>query len=177
MKYIYLLRHAKAANGGPQSNDHERPLTEGGKHSAAAIGAYMRQKNLMPELTLCSDAQRTRETLEYCQQGMQYDLPVDYIPKLYLASPAILFSFIQRQSNDLNQLMIVGHNPGIHQLALELAVHDASSYWEEISLSFPTASLAVISCHTESWELISPRSGRLEHFVSREHIPEPTLSA
>ncbi|MDE2516430.1 MAG: histidine phosphatase family protein [Rhodospirillales bacterium] len=134
MHQLLLLRHAKAA---PAAEDHERPLTEDGQLAAHAQGAAMRALGLIPDLILVSSARRTRETLAALEPFEEMPL-IETMAELYLAEEAALFDHLRAVAETVRSVLLIGHNPGLHHVALRLAGADAG----RLIAGFPTATLA-----------------------------------
>jgi phosphohistidine phosphatase len=170
MKTLYLLRHAKSSWGNADLPDHERPLNERGRKAASAMGRYLRGLPHHPELALVSTARRVAETLDLVLPELAGDVAVIRDRALYLASPETLLQRLGATSTESGSLLIIGHNPGIHEFALQLvgevgsaAARDAR---DRLKASYPTAALAVIRFpEAEFWRDIAVGEGRLESFI------------
>jgi phosphohistidine phosphatase len=119
-KRLYLLRHAKSSRKQPELADHERPLTGRGRRAASAIARHLREHDVTPELVLCSTARRARETLERLEPALG-TAAVRHEPQLYRASADVLLERLHSVPDDVASVMLIGHNPAIEQLALDLA--------------------------------------------------------
>lgn len=161
MKRLLLLRHAKSswANDLP---DKDRPLNARGERAATLIGAYMRQAGLIPDLTLCSTAVRTRETLSWVEAAIGTQLTVDYQPGLYLASGGEIVDALCTVPDDIRTVLLVGHNPGMEQAALALSQPDDEGLRESIATKYPTGALTVIDFDVDNWRDID--TGKLIDF-------------
>jgi phosphohistidine phosphatase len=120
MKRVYLLRHAKSSWKHPELPDRDRPLAGRGKRAAKAIVKHMRAQEFEPELVLCSTARRARETLERIEPALGR-APVRVEGELYGASARELLVRLRRLPDDVGSVLVIGHNPGMHELASELA--------------------------------------------------------
>ena len=119
MRLVYLLRHAKSSweSGLP---DQERPLAKRGRRAAKAIGRHVREAGVEPELVLCSTARRARETLERVEPALgSPDVRIE--PRLYEAGSDELLDCLRAVADHVGSVMLIGHNPGLQQLALDLA--------------------------------------------------------
>ena len=138
--------------------------------AAPLLGRYISHKDLQPDLVLCSSAVRTRQTWELVSAEWDRSDNIGH-PRfeirssLYLASPADMISMIRRLERTMTNVMIIGHNPGIGQLAVRLASLGEPETLREMSRKFPTAGLAVIQISAESWSELRPGEGTLECFV------------
>jgi len=117
---LLLLRHAKSDWSG-SLGDHDRPLAARGRKAAPRMGAVMRKKGYVPALVLCSTAERTKETLELLLPALRADPKIQYDRALYLAEWPVLLAILQGAAAD-TPLLMIGHNPGLEQLASALAV-------------------------------------------------------
>lgn len=167
MKRLYLLRHAKAVPADPAADDFARELTVRGMHDAAAMARYLRKNEMRPDLILISTAARTRQTAELVQREL--DVPVDGREALYLAEPGKIFAMVQATPAKSGALMVVGHNPGIEELAGLLAREPVRRKERErrdvLEEKFPTAALAVLDFDIAKWRDIRPGDGKLVDFV------------
>ncbi|MCH7806323.1 MAG: histidine phosphatase family protein [Proteobacteria bacterium] len=165
MKTLFLLRHAKSSWDDPGCADFDRPLNGRGRKAAGAIGAYIKEKNLVPDLVLSSPSARTRETLERLQKGMARQVFIQYPEILYLASPETILNTIRTAAASAARLMITGHNPGLHQLALRLAKAGSHEDYAAMEFKFPTAALAEIAFPGEDWANLKEGGGELKRFI------------
>jgi len=169
VKTIYLLRHAKSdwAEGGLK--DHERPLSERGKAAAPRMAAYMKSKKYRPDLVLCSTARRTVETLDAVKEVLGDAIPVRFEDGIYLAEPHKLLERLRWLDDEVKAPMIIGHNPGIAQLAAQLARTPADADEEKVHRrmreKFSTGALAVIKAPIKVWRELKDGDGRLADFM------------
>jgi phosphohistidine phosphatase len=139
---LYLLRHAKAAWAAPGMRDFDRPLERSGRNDAAAIGLAMRERGYVPEVTLCSGARRTRETLECVAEHADLGR-VAFSDTLYRADAAGYLDIVRRHDGD-GPVLVIGHNPMMEDLAAAIAPVGEASARAAIAAGFPTCGLAVI---------------------------------
>ena len=154
MKRLFLLRHAQAANSSSGS-DIDRTLTATGAAQAEALGALMAQRGYRPDRILCSGAVRTRQTLEGIKASLE-GLSVAYDDTIYHASTGDLLHMIQQSDSAIENLMIIGHNPTIYQLAVMLTKDDGSQGLNTLAMGYPPASLTILGCDLSSWAEIQP---------------------
>jgi len=169
MLSLTLLRHAKSSWDDPDLDDHERQLTKRGTKAATRIGRYIAEAGagLAPDLILCSDAIRARATLALVLAELNAPAPPTVIsPELYLATPDTILDVITSNAGDACSILVVGHNPGLHALALSLPANGERDWIANIAIKFPTAALAHIIFDAESWADVGPATGRLERFVT-----------
>lgn len=145
MKDLLLLRHAKAHQAAPGQDDRERALSRRGREAAAAMARWMVGSGWRPDLVLCSPSARTRETAAIVRAILPAGRLVD-VPSLYLASPAELRKRIREADPAARTLMVVGHNPGLAELAHALGAANEGR--------FPTAAAAWFRSGTGSWKAI-----------------------
>lgn len=138
LKTLYILRHAKAAPEG-REGDAERPLAKRGRKAAAVMGDYLASLRPPPRLVLCSSARRTRETLDEILPLLDPAPQVLYEEGLYLAGAGRLLERLQRLPDSVASVLVIGHNPGLHQLTAGLAEDN-----DALADGFPTAALAVL---------------------------------
>jgi phosphohistidine phosphatase len=165
---LLLLRHAKSDWSG-KSGDHDRPLSARGVRAAPRIGAYIRVKSDDPALVLCSTAERATETLALLLPCLSTIPEIRYDRALYLAECPQLLEAIRSIGSDASPLMVVGHNPGLEQLAIALALRVESTAergrLQRLAQKFPTAALAVLDFDIAHWKEVKPGLGRLADFV------------
>lgn len=140
MRKILVLRHARAGRVAGVA-DHDRPLNPVGTQEATRVGAYVAERHGAPELVRCSTARRARETVEVMRRIWPDQVTVTYEDGLYLASPDALLAIAAAVPDDVERLMLVGHNPGVQQLAAGLAGTAAAA---DRLAGLPTAGLAVL---------------------------------
>ncbi|KPC59809.1 SixA phosphatase family protein [Streptomyces chattanoogensis] len=159
---IVLLRHAKAEWS--DVDDHERPLADRGRRDSPAAGRWLAGTGVTPDLTLCSTAVRTRETWKLAVHELPQRPRTVYEERLYEASLGELIALLNETSDDVQDLMLVGHNPGMHALADALAGEAEGDLLPRMNRSgFPTASIAVVT-FTGSWKTVEHGVGRLVAF-------------
>jgi phosphohistidine phosphatase len=174
MRRLLLLRHSKAERGVPGVSDQERRLTREGEADARTMGLYIARHRFVPERALVSPATRTRDTWARASAALQ-GLPAgDFEPRIYDATPGTLLSVIQSAPADIQTLILIGHNPGLHELAILLIASGDVDLRERLREKFPTSGLAVIDFPAAAWADLHPRSGRLECFVSPKTIAAAT---
>jgi len=148
MQRLILLRHGKAESTAGTGGDFERGLTERGRREAVLIGQALAQTGYAPDLVLVSTARRAMETWE-ATQGAFPKARMAPARELYHASADALAEAIDAAGEAVGALMIVGHNPGLHELALTLMVSPKSRVEMTLADSFPTAAAAVFQLHED----------------------------
>jgi phosphohistidine phosphatase len=169
---LMILRHAKAEKSAPGMRDRDRPLNPRGHKDAARMGAYMAHHRLLPDRALVSTARRTGETWD----GLAFpaDIPVNYEDRLYENTPQAILAMLQEVGPPARSLLVVGHNPGLHEVARLLIASGDVVARERLNEGFPSASLAVIDFAGGDWVKLHAHSGRLERFVTPHMIRVPT---
>jgi phosphohistidine phosphatase len=166
MLTLTLLRHAKSSWDDPSLKDFDRPLSKRGENAAPRVGAYMAAQGLAPELVLCSPAVRARQTLDLVLPHIAGGPTVVYEDSFYLAAPSVLLARVRGIEAKVRHVMIVGHDPGMQGLALELASAGEAETLQALAGKFPTGGLAVIRFKARDWSKVGPAKGRLELFVT-----------
>jgi phosphohistidine phosphatase len=170
MRRLMLLRHAKTESDAPSGKDFDRRLDDRGRADAENIGNWIAHQPHLPDRALVSTAVRARETWDIVWKSVSNAAPhmkVDHLPDLYGAEPAHLLAVIRAvEIQDPKGLMIVGHNPGLHEIALALVNSGDPAACAALADNLPTSGLAVIAFATETWNDVSFRRGQLELFIS-----------
>jgi phosphohistidine phosphatase len=170
MRRLMLLRHAKTENDAPSGRDQDRRLDNRGRTDAAEIGGWIGRHPPFPDSVLVSSAVRARQTWEIAWEAMKDKVPqpqLELLPELYGANPAQLLQIIRAASaTDSRRLMLIGHNPGMHELALALAGSGDNAGRKALADNLPTSGLAVFDFPIDDWADVAFRRGRLVLFVS-----------
>lgn len=167
MHQLVLLRHAKAARPNIEFSDHDRPLLPEGKRAATAIGHLMRKCGLAPDVVLVSSALRTQETLEALEAAAVWDERpnIDTLPGLYMATTGQIRELLRDLPETIRSVLVIGHNPGIHDSALGLAgPSSAKPELARLNEGYPTASLTEFLISTP-WHKIAPGTATLQRFI------------
>jgi phosphohistidine phosphatase len=169
MRELLVLRHAKSSRDDPTLDDHERPLAKRGERDAKAIGAHIQRQGLAPKLVLCSSARRARDTFALIAPFLPADHEMRIERALYLASARALLKRLQAVGNAVPSLMLVGHNPGLEELVLQLARKDGEDGEKAARLAieekFPTGALAVLRFAVRRWSSVATGKGELVSLV------------
>jgi phosphohistidine phosphatase len=163
MKTLYLLRHAKSSWADGGIGDLDRPLAPRGQRAAEKIANHLRQQGIAPVIVLCSSARRARETLAVVAPA--FGSATEHVVEdgLYAASAADLLNRLQRIPDRTASAMIIGHNPGLQDLAVTLVGH--GPWLQRLREGFPTTALAVLRSPTASWGELGPGGAKLIDFV------------
>ncbi|WP_213742538.1 histidine phosphatase family protein [Bradyrhizobium sp. dw_411] len=170
MRRLLLLRHAKTESDAPSGRDKDRRLDDRGRRDAAEIGGWIGRHPPAPDAVLVSNAVRAQQTWEIAWEAMKRQVPkpqVETLPELYGADPAQLLQAIHAAgASDPKRLMLVGHNPGMHELALALTGGGDPASHKALAENLPTSGLAVFDFAIDDWADVAFRRGRLVQFLS-----------
>jgi len=167
VRTVILLRHGKSSWSDPTLADLDRPLAPRGEGASRSIAKYMRRKKIRPALVLCSPSLRTRQTLEAIASSLGKSSSVELEPQLYAASEAKVLELLQALPESVDSVMLIGHNPSLHELALLLVSRGAEL--PRLEQKFPTGALATLVLDSESWAALRPGDGELvDYIVPRE---------
>lgn len=172
MAILHLMRHAKSDWDHPNLVDHDRPLAARGERAASLIGAYMEQEGVEPDLILCSSARRTQETLERILPYLPDGTEVRIEPKLYAASVTQMLALAAAAGEGVDQVLLIGHNPGTQYVAMQLAGSGDPGSLQELRTKYPTAALTSIELPGPLSELMSPEgaAGELLRFITPKSL-------
>jgi phosphohistidine phosphatase len=164
---LILLRHAKS--DWPDVADHDRPLARRGRHDSPAVGRWLGGAGYVPDAVVCSTALRARQTWDLVSGALASVVPgvsppVRYEPRVYQATVLGLLMLVREFADDRHAMLIVGHNPGLAELAVGLAAPPP-----EPPVAFPTAAVAVLGL-PGSWASAAPGEARLLDFAAPADI-------
>lgn len=162
---LFLLRHAEAGRP-PATPDHERPLSAQGSEDATSMGVYMVEAGLLPQVALVSTSVRTRSTWELMQKTLPTLVPAVFEGRIYESTFEQILSAIRATANEHESLIVVGHNPGLHRLALHLIGRADRNAFARLSNDYPPGSLAIIDFDAAGWADIAEHGGALERFAT-----------
>jgi phosphohistidine phosphatase len=151
---LYILRHAKSSWEDPDLEDHDRPLAPRGRRAGELLHEYVREQGIRPSVILCSTARRARETLEAA--GLEGEIYFE--DELYGASAGALVGRLRRVPRATSSVMLIGHDPALHDLLATLAPRRQAG-------KFPTGALATLT-FTSPWSGLGPGGAELSGFVS-----------
>lgn len=165
VKTIYLLRHAKSSWKDPSLGDFDRPLNKRGRTAAKAMAKELQRSGIAPDVILCSSARRTQETLLYLLKRLPERIRVDCTDALYLASPKDMLERLKALPSSVNSVMLIGHNPGLAELALVLASTKSDHQaLDRLTAKYPTGALAVFS-GPGNWTDLTKGQASLDAFI------------
>ena len=164
---LLLIRHAKSSWDDAALSDRERPLAGRGRKAAERMGAHLRSEGLRPDVVLSSPSMRTRETLELLEfSGAE----VTYLDEIYGGSAGDLLASAREVRDDAEVVAVVGHNPGVQDLSIELARDDAAEEAVRLRQKFPTCAVAIFDVDG-AWRDVATGRVRLVSFVVPKDLP------
>jgi len=166
MKTLYFLRHAKAEPGSKVLGDKERPLAPRGLEACETVGAYLKAKGYRPDFALVSSSVRTKQTFAEVTKTAGMGLRHRVEDALYLATAEEILRVLREAEETSGSLMIVGHNPGMHHIALLLAGTEPTPPRKVLELKYPTCALAVLHFKAKSWKDVAPGKGEIADFIT-----------
>ncbi|MGW0826894.1 SixA phosphatase family protein [Streptomyces sp. NPDC002845] len=164
LRRLVVLRHAKSAwpTGVP---DHDRPLAPRGRRDAPAAGRALASADCLPDLALCSTAVRARQTWELAAAQWGTPPAVRHDPRVYAADVAELLEVVREVSDEVGTLLLIGHNPGLEELVLELAGDGFDNTLDEVRTKFPTSAIAVLAWYGTTWASLAPGTALLTDLI------------
>jgi phosphohistidine phosphatase len=174
MRRLMLLRHAKTEHDAPSGQDQDRRLDDRGRLDAAAVGSWIGRHPPVPDAVLVSTAVRAHQTWEIAREAIKDTTRepaapprVEFLADLYGAEPAQLLQIIRlAEVTDPKYLLVIGHNPGMHELALALTGSGDAAAKKAIEDNLPTAGLAILDFDIDDWGDVAFRRGKLVGFTS-----------
>ena len=162
MKTLYILRHAEALPDGG-AGDFERNLSNNGLATARELGAVMQEKNYAPAMALCSSAKRTRQTLDAVMESLKIS-KVEHSKDVYHADVQDLIDLIHRLDDKYESVILIGHNPTVHQLVATLAADDSPAV-PQLMRGYAPGTLSVLHVPRASWKDLQPGENKLADLV------------
>jgi phosphohistidine phosphatase len=171
MHQLLLLRHAKSSWDEPKLADRDRPLNKRGRRAAGQIRRAMLDLGLTPDVVLVSPSRRTLETLAAIEPWDDTPL-VEQVELLYLATAPQMLGVLHGMNETVRSVLLVGHNPGIHELSVQLAGSSvADEATQRLAHAFPTGALAEFAIATQ-WQHLASAGSRLVRFLTPKDLPE-----
>jgi phosphohistidine phosphatase len=167
---LTLLRHAKSSWDNPAADDHERPLNGRGRRAGQILARYFADRPA-PDLILCSDSVRTRETLSLIAEGFATPPETRFERGLYLAGARGLLARLTEVPDAAADVLLIGHNPGLHELAAALAAHASQKLRGALDRKFPTGAVATYE-FSGPWRELGRSGPRLTHFTTPAELAE-----
>lgn len=165
MRQLFLLRHGKSSWDDPALDDFDRPLNNRGRNNIRAMADFLRAQAIRPALVLCSAARRTQQTYDILARRLE-GIPVSIEPELYEAARHDLTGRLRALDDHLDSVLLVGHNPGLENLAKWLSADqgDADAV-AALTDKFPTGALAVLETPLARWAALDNGTCRLARFT------------
>lgn len=171
--HILLLRHAKSSWDQPRLRDHDRPLAPRGRRAAPALGSHFAGSGLRIDRIVASTAARAAATARLFAEAFDDSVPLSFRPDLYHADEMDLLAIAVEEADGRPDahVMLVGHNPGMHDLALLLCGHGDADLVARLQWKFPTGALAEFDLPGLPGSEFEPETGRLVRFVRPKDLP------
>ncbi|MFI6335292.1 SixA phosphatase family protein [Streptomyces sp. NPDC050535] len=171
LRRLVVLRHAKSAWPIGVA-DHERPLGPRGLRDAPAAGRALADAGCLPDLALCSTAVRARQTGELAAAQWGTAPPVRLDGRLYGADAAELLAVVREVPDEVRTLLVIGHNPGLEELVLELAGDSLDDALDDVRTKFPTSAVAILAWHGGAWSELAPGAALLTDMIVPRGKPQ-----
>ncbi len=170
MKAIHLLRHAKSSWKDAALDDHDRPLAKRGRATAKTVAAYLKRRGIAADLVICSSAARARQTLKPIAKAIK---PAKIVLErgVYAVPERELLRYLRALPEDAGSVLLIGHNPGLHELALALADPASRRLLPPADGKFPTGALASFR-FAGSWQELRPGRAALAAFATPKEMAE-----
>lgn len=165
MKTLYIMRHGKSDWDDPHLTDFDRPLAARGRKAVPRIAEFMREHGHVPDLVLCSAACRARQTWERMAPVLGKDIPLLLEAGLYMASAEDWLVRLRKVGENVSNVLIIGHNPGLQQLAIAMSGDGNRDSLRAMRSKYPTAALAVLEFEHVCWRELRTGGANLLRFV------------
>ncbi len=172
MLTLTLFRHAKSSWDAPQLRDIDRPLNQRGKSQARKMGEWLSERQIDPDLLICSTARRARQTLKQLRKNWDCKADTVFESRLYLASPGVIIGLLDEFGKKIPHIMVIGHNPGLHILATRLAQKGESQALQRLAEKYPTSAVSVIESKAGKWKKIARAPGNLLYFATPKSLAD-----
>ena len=163
-RQLVLLRHAKSSWDDASLPDHERPLAPRGRRAAALLQHRLHAKEIVVDLVVCSPARRARETWDAVKGGLRTSPEVRFVPAVYAASADALLDVLHGVEARHVSVLLIGHNPGLEELAGDLVGDGKAKALARFGEGFPTGALATLRVAT-AWADLAHGDAYLDSFV------------
>lgn len=172
MKRLLLLRHAKTEPAeqfaGP---DIERKLLPIGQAAARRMGMFLVEQGIQPAAILCSNSQRTVETMNHVLRQLKQTTPMVRVEvELYMGSATTILKHLRKLPAEIGSALVIGHNPGLEELALEMPTHGNLTAYRLMHRKFPPGALAIINCPASRWRRLETRTAEMVDFVRPDQV-------
>ena len=173
MRRLFLVRHAKAEPAVGR-DDYERALTDRGREDARRVADALAARDMLPDVLIHSGALRTKQTAEIFAAEWPRRVELEEELALYDATPGVLFSRARALSDSYASIGLVGHNPGIGELAVSLAGSGVYSELRRMAAKYPTGAVAALDFPVASWDDIERKTALLALFLTPSEIEAGT---
>jgi phosphohistidine phosphatase len=164
MKRLTVLRHAKSSWDDPKLDDFDRPLNPRGWKAARSVGRELKHRKMKFDFGLASPAARVRETIDGFIEGYgEPDFEIRFEPRIYEATLGSLVEIVRGLPETARSALLIGHNPGLERLVIELTKDGALR--DHVEKKFPTAAVAVVELPAGEWGEIQPGSGEIAELI------------
>ncbi len=167
MKTLILMRHAEAVNDYREVDDFHRPLTNYGIKQANQCAAEFAKTGVKPELILVSNAVRTTQTATILTAAIPHintQFNTQFLPNLYLCKATELLQIISETDNNISCLMVIAHNPSLHELSYDLTNDELLNH------GFPTATIAIFAWNSDDWQNYALHDNNILHFIEAKPV-------
>lgn len=161
---LTLVRHAKSSWDDSAVKDFDRPLNERGREQCEPMGELLQKTAIEPDLILCSTAKRARQTLNRLLKNWQTKAEIVFEGRLYLATSDRLLALLGKLGKNHKHIMLIGHNPGLHLLAFNLADRGEPAMLKTLAEKFPTLGMCSIKFESDAWKTLG--NGELAFFAT-----------
>jgi phosphohistidine phosphatase len=175
VRRLLLVRHAESEGPDPANSDRIRQLTAKGRKDAHALGVFMHENGILPDIVLCSPAIRTRQTFHGILESVQVNLR-EYPEELYDASAGQILDWIKGVEERHRTIMVIGHNPGIHMLVRSLAGVSMLKAPERF-FSYPPGTFSLFNCHSDKWDTFDTEECEQTLFLTPENYNNSASSS
>jgi len=165
MRQLAILRHAKSDWGSPGLTDFDRPLNKRGRKAAKKVGRELKSRGFAFDQIVSSPAQRAKETVERFAKGYEQLTDIRFEPNLYMCSTGTLMGVINALPDDAQTVMIVGHNPGFHDIVLRVTKDSGNGLREKVGANYPTGAFALIEFPVDHWTEVTPALGEIKQVI------------
>lgn len=169
MKTLYILRHGQAEQSTIEMDDFDRALTPKGCERLESLSDELTTLGIQTQQILCSTSKRTRQTAEIITKDFSTVTQtgaIQYDQNLYLPRLETLYNIIAGADESLSSLMIIGHNPGLHQISIELSGSGDKNHFEKLCQYFPPGAFVELTLDIEHWYEVTPKCGILRNFIA-----------
>jgi len=165
VKRLTVLRHAKSSWDDSHLEDFNRPLNERGWEAARRMGRELEKRGMKFDLVIASPAARVRETIDGLTEELELNVEIRFEPRMYGASEETLLKIVRDLPESAHAPLLVGHNPGLQQLVVELTQKDNNGLRSRAQHKFPTAALATIELPERRWAQVKPGRGTIAELI------------